>query len=902
MRLQFDDEDSTRDKENVDNTPTALDSMKPIKTLGLVDNIKNNPFLRPEATDSGDTAHEEICDQTDRDCDVILDKQEQETSSRAPPDKDARNPSPSLEAAEEASTNGADDIAIGSESEHMEKIEDTLTISSTHLNKESELPSEADEVPTNILSHAGTQSTNSEQGYEDTGSLATCIRENKSEPTTALSQQTDEEITAASESVYEGAHESSCSQRSQDCLSDRTQVLAAGNKEANETAQEISAAEEKEKNGTFSHAESEKEELRANLGIVIEGESKWSWQRRCNAMREVTRIISSVVSEEIHCIVAKVLPDLSRAINANLDELRPSIMSAALDLTDAIIRDRIDERGEFAAQVFPSVMDLGCGRSIISQEGSRSVALLLDMHPELRSILEDADNPSRLQELLEADEESKLVGEDVNRRAKKASAILRSTIGTGATGSPPPDDSNCVENKPVDQILAEKEDAPNHSTNAETVTPPLSIPTDAPSESPRFSSRSVNARFSQRLNAISGSPIVGDEFSVDRAARRSLHLPAGGIRSTPRLPFRLGSEGHPATPVVRNMKLGESVRKVSPGSRSKRIYTEEDMEEARRAAMRVVMEEAAQAHAKEREKLLAEKAALEKQVAKEKSDVADLKSVLEEFELTMQKMVSQGNTQASAYCAALEKETKKLKAELLEATEAYETIKERYDTGKQELKIYENKEARSIEQIRELKRNLSELQKWSNELKANTEKKLAKAFENVTSYRASYLEMEARLSKAKSDLDRVRTEHEKEVANHKETASALARVEKSLHSEQDARSSMEASLSATKATLSRMSVQKERLQRELSEAQDELKRVSSEVSKLRDADVRAKNASKQLESYAVERQSLKARAYDDMSRIRELENELDSKDTEFNELNAIAEEALSQLEKMKMRD
>eukprot|EP00177_Eucheuma_denticulatum_P000563 GFKZ01001010.1.p1 GENE.GFKZ01001010.1~~GFKZ01001010.1.p1 ORF type:complete len:427 (-),score=96.62 GFKZ01001010.1:1028-2308(-) len=425
---------------------------------------------------------------------------------------------------------------------------------------------------------------------------------------------------------------------------------------------------------------------------------------------------------------------------------------------------------------------------------------------------------------------------------------------------------------------------------------------DAPLESPRFSTRSVNARFSQRLNAVSGSPVIGDDHSLGTAARRSLHLPAGGIRSTPHLPSRLGSEGYAATPLVKNMKLGNSNRKISPGSRSKRMYTEEDIEEARRAAMRVVMEEAAQAHAKEREKLLAEKADLEKQVAKEKSDVADLKSVLEEFELTMQKMVSEGNTQASAYCAALEKETKKLKAELLEATEAYEGIKERYDTGKQALKIYENKEARSIEQIRELKRNMAELQKWSDKLKANTEKKLTKAFENVTSYRASFLEMEARLSKAKSDLDRVRTEHEKEVANHKETASSLARVEKSLHSEQDARSSMEASLSATKATLTRMSVQKERMQRELSEAQDELKRVSSEASKLRDADVRAQNASKQLESYAAERQSLKARAYDDMNRIRELENALDSKDKEYNELNALAEEALSRLEKMKIRE
>lgn len=639
------------------------------------------------------------------------------------------------------------------------------------------------------------------------------------------------------------------------------------------------------------------EEFKACLNIITEGHAKWSWQKRCEATARVTEILSTSPSNEIRSIIRMLLPTLSTTINNSLDELRPSIMASALNLVNAIVGSKADFDSDFAEQVFPSIMDLACGRSITSQEGARCLALVLDFHPKLSKILEEADNPDRLTELLNSDEHSELVADDVKSRAKKASILFRQALGMG-------DSSVNEENitKPAVEHLegdgAESSQKPQQQPSLNR-NPAMNL---SNAETPSQPNRNRNARFSQRLNAVTSTPLAVTDGSTPKSgglARRSLQLLSSGLKSTPRHSMRLGSEGHPAAPVVRNMKLGDSVRKISPGSRKKRIYSEEDMEEARRAAMRVVMEEASQTHAKEREKLQNEKADLEKKLAKEKSDVADLKIVLEEFELTMQKMVAQGNTQASAYCATLEKETKKLKAELLEVTEAYENIKERYDAAKQTLKVYENKENRSIEQIRELKKNMAELQKWSNDLKANSEKKLAKAFQNVTSYRASFLDMEAHLSKANSDLERTQADLAKEAASHATTAAALSRVETSLHSEQDTRSSLEASLSTSKASLSRLTSQKERLQKELSEAQEELKQMSSELSRLKDADVRAKNASKQLENYAGERQSLKARAYDDMNRIRELECLLESKDKEYNELNAICEEALSQLENLK---
>lgn len=639
------------------------------------------------------------------------------------------------------------------------------------------------------------------------------------------------------------------------------------------------------------------EEFEANLKTIIEGQAKWPWQKRCEATSKVSKILSNSPSKGILSTVHNLLPTLSVTIINNLDELRPSIMASALNLVNAIVGSKADLESDFAEQVFPSIMDLACGRSITSQESARCLALVLDFHPELSKILEEADNPDRLGELLKSDEKSEMVGEDVKLRARNASTLFQKVLGGDEAVPTTEEVPKLASAGPGREVVESPQEIRNKS-------PPARNPSTSSSalETPSQPTQNRNARFSQRLNAVTGTPLAINEGLTPKSgnlARRSLQFLSSGLKGSPRHSIRLGSEGHPAAPVVRNMKLGDSVRKISPGSRKKRIYSEEDMEEARRAAMRVVAEEVSQANAKEREKLQKEKSDLERRLTKEKSDVADLKVVLEEFELTMQKMVAQGNTQASAYCATLEKETKKLKAELLEATEAYENVKERYDAAKQTLKVFENKEGRSIEQIRELKKNMAELQKWSNDLKANSEKKLAKAFQSVTSYRASFLDMEAHLSKANSDLERTKAELEKEVKNHAKTAAALVHVEASLHNEQDNRSSLEASLSSSKSSLSRLASQKERLQEELSEAQEELKNMSAEFSRLKDADARAQNASKQLETYAAERQSLKARAYDDMNRIRELESLLETKDKEYNELNVICEEALSQLENLK---
>eukprot|EP00737_Agarophyton_chilense_P004441 gb/GEZJ01005591.1/.p1 GENE.gb/GEZJ01005591.1/~~gb/GEZJ01005591.1/.p1 ORF type:complete len:270 (+),score=67.20 gb/GEZJ01005591.1/:2-811(+) len=262
----------------------------------------------------------------------------------------------------------------------------------------------------------------------------------------------------------------------------------------------------------------------------------------------------------------------------------------------------------------------------------------------------------------------------------------------------------------------------------------------------------------------------------------------------------------------------------------------------------------------------------------------------------MKKMVSEGNSKANAQQIILETEKSKLKAELIERSDAFEKLKEKYENAKEAIVVYENKESRFVDQIKELKRNMVELQKWSNDLKANSEKKLSKAFESVTAYRASYIDKEAHANKALSDLKRTSAELEKAQQSHAETAAKFATVESDMHKEQDARASAEAALATAKSSLTRVTNQKDQFQAELTKAEEELNHLRTQVAGLKEKAQQLSDVEKRLETLTIERQSLKARAYDDMMRMRELEDQLDAKCRECDELNQICEEVMSQLE------
>lgn len=95
--------------------------------------------------------------------------------------------------------------------------------------------------------------------------------------------------------------------------------------------------------------------------------------------------------------------------------------------------------------------------------------------------------------------------------------------------------------------------------------------------------------------------------------------------------------------------------------RKRRLYTEEELDEARRVALRHAMEEANSLFAEERGKA-------EVRVSKAEGEKRALQDALNQFEATIGEMVARDNSNVSATVAALESDRSGLKAELLEGT------------------------------------------------------------------------------------------------------------------------------------------------------------------------------------------------------------------------------------------
>lgn len=644
--------------------------------------------------------------------------------------------------------------------------------------------------------------------------------------------------------------------------------------------------------------------VRNNLQKILQGKDKWAWPERCEAMASISQILLEHCSEGVVSEVRKVIGNLSERVNDHLDELRPSVISSALGLVGAITSSNSAEGSEFINDVFPSVMDIACGRSLTAQDAAKTVSICIEHYPSVASILADADNPDRLCEILEEQSACTSLSDEMRSRAANTIAIVRKWSENGANSTLPP-----TPLKTSGPMAHEQDDTSHLSSH---------IPANKYSNSERKFGGKIStvdepkepSATPQRSRLLSHSPNSRLARSSIRSSwRATLSTPMRKLQSEEEIQ---ASDSSPSSAegsnssrngglVIRNKKLGDNVRKISPNSlRKRRMYTEDEMEESRRATMQVVLEKASQSHEKERHMLLSEKEVLNEALKKEQSEVMELRAVLEEYELTMQKMVSQGNSQTSAVHIALEAQNDKLKVELLEASEAFEGLKGKYESAKETITVYEKKENRFIEQIKDLKRNMVELQRWSNDLKANTEKKLTKAFDSVTTYRASYMDKEAYANKAICDLERTQSELEKAQQSNAEMAAEVGRIEVELRTEQDARSSAEASLTTAKASLSRVTSQKDRSQKELASASEALDTATAKITELQNAASRASEAQKQLDTYTSERQSLKARAYDDMTRIRELEAELDGKDKELEEMSNICEEAMSQLEQAKL--
>lgn len=295
----------------------------------------------------------------------------------------------------------------------------------------------------------------------------------------------------------------------------------------------------------------------------------------------------------------------------------------------------------------------------------------------------------------------------------------------------------------------------------------------------------------------------------------------------------------------------------------------------------------------------AETKKLTKQIELERKQKDELHSVLAEYEKTMKEMADESlNSQNHGL---LDAEVNRLKNELAEVTDAFKKMKERYLESKELLAVVSGKESRVVEQNHELRQSLVELQKWCNDLKANTEKKLAKAFENVSHYRTTYLDREASAKKAESALKSAIQELERSKQTCAELSSNHASMEMQLHTSQDEVAGLNATLNELRPQYQQSVNECNSYRDEASSAKSTIAKLQAELATVKSAQAAASDAVIKAKSLATETNTLKASAYDYISRNRKLQKDLDEKEAECAELNNVCEELIALLEAEKKK-
>lgn len=625
--------------------------------------------------------------------------------------------------------------------------------------------------------------------------------------------------------------------------------------------------------------------LMRHIDKILHGKAKFSWPERSESLKILASAVTNNLNDELtSCLLLEHLNSLAIKLGEHLAELRPSIITSALQLISAILKSSLPSQ-EFIASIFPHLATVACEHSLKADDAIHSLVLAINKHTSPEISLSDIDNIPRLEKAFRNYMNRRKFPEEMAAPTERAlqciiqesskKSIPSLTPAPIAVSSPGTVYHNKSDKETVSEVRPSSSfEARNNGDNAPEV---VSI---SESDRGRDIHRSVDRVRSLRLSRMSW--------------RAKLESPALSSRSG--IPLPCDSK---RTPRPSENPIADDSDPMPSSVFRGRAYSKEEVEEIRQTAIEAVIEKLDQEHREECDRIQKEKIDIERELEKERSDNGELRSVLEEYEVTMKQMVSQTNSQLNAHQMTLESENSRLKSELQGTTEAFDKLKEKYETTKQALERMETKEGRLVEQVQELKKNMVELQNWSNDLKTNTEKKLTKAFESVTSYRAMYMDKEAHERKAISDAEKLRLELEKSTQNLRETAGKLSYLEGELHKEQDTRADLSGQLSSAKATILRLTTQRETSQQQLDKNLKSITGMKQRIGELEGAVTRMNDTKKQLDLMRTERQELKARAFDDMKRIESLEQKLNAKDKELEEMNVICDEAFEELEKWK---
>lgn len=197
-----------------------------------------------------------------------------------------------------------------------------------------------------------------------------------------------------------------------------------------------------------------------------------------------------------------------------------------------------------------------------------------------------------------------------------------------------------------------------------------------------------------------------------------------------------------------------------------------------------------------------------------------------------------------------------------------------------------------------------ELEQWSQDLKANAEKKLAVSFETASKFRTMFLDKEAREKKVTEELRVAKAE----LTGQKEAyAEAMAKTSQYETEKTKAGQAADAAVRLERQLrdqLESATTQIEKRDKDLASLREQLAESSSLAAKFEAAESSSKAAEAKLQAAEAkqartekENKDLKARAYDDLQKVNNLEAELKEKSLELEETTAMCEELISREEK-----
>jgi hypothetical protein len=655
--------------------------------------------------------------------------------------------------------------------------------------------------------------------------------------------------------------------------------------------------------------------LQAHMDILSGGISHIGWREWAEALDTITKslgmdtpseLIDQKPSQDVILFMRDRRNLLRNAVWQSIGEIRPTILASTFMLIDALITRHVLAPAELSEQAVDKLVETASGASVNGLVAAKCLIGLLATMPDLPLNFKCEDSAAKLRAACSKIEGSVLISHNVRENLRIITGMLErlnnvrdSAANSHATErselkiSELMDSASLVSHSTIHGLVQHREAiCESVSTPVQNIQPHPNSPRPGSSgRPPRPNSSNPKSRHTPKsgLTAQPVTPILSRAAEGLEQASSNKQAPSFVDSPTPDCSVIV-----PSTHCAKEDENGDrrlSTKKITPVSqRKKRLYTQEELDEARRVALRQAMETAKEMHAEECNRMEARKKHLE-------SHNDELQIILGQYEETMTVMVEKEKSAAtSSQLVEAESEIGRLKAELLEVTDAFDKLKQRYDKMKALSGESEVRETRLVEQNRELKMNMVELQKWSNDLKTNTEKKLSSSFEAASKFRTMYLDKEAREAKA---VEKLQVAQEELVQREDALAEAMVKIgqlEEMLATAEDAAKSRENATQRAKAELGEAASKLSQLKLEISDLRRQLAKAEDASTRLESVERAASLAETKLKAIVTENQSLKVRAYDDLTRIKELENDINAKSKEVDELNSICEELLGKLE------